>query len=164
MMITAERLRYLVRYEPETGNFIRLVQTSSRPKVGEICGTVNAMGYWQICLDGKLYLSHRLAVLWMTGRWPEHQVDHKDGTRSNNKWENLREATSSENHANYPVLKSNTSGLKGVYWSGQGRKWAAMITKDGKGRHLGLFDCPAAAHLAYIVAADITFGEFVRLR
>lgn len=161
-MITAERLRELFSYDPETGAFTRLVSTGDKVKIGDIAGCINGAGYWQISIDYKLYLLHRLAVLWMTGRWPIAQVDHVDLERSNNSWVNLREATSTQNHANLPRSRANTSGWKGVYWRKNEKKWAAMIQHNYVRRHLGLFNCPAAAHLVYVIEANKAFGQFSR--
>lgn len=85
---TAERVRELFRYDPETGIFTRLVDSPMhRAKAGETSASINSQGYAQIRVDGKRYKAHRLAWLHMTGEWPTQQIDHIDGNRANNRWE-----------------------------------------------------------------------------
>lgn len=127
-----------------------------------MAGDVNKLDYWRINVDGRRYLAHRLAFMWMEGRWPREQIDHKNRNKADNRWCNLREATPSQNLANSATLKRNTSGMKGVVWHKRGRKWSSQIGVGGATHYLGLFDCPAAAAFAYIVAADKHFGEFAR--
>jgi len=98
----------------------------------------------------------------MTGEWPKGEIDHIDLDRANNKWENLREATHSENSANRRVRSDNILGLKGVAFDKTRGEYRAYIGVNGKRIHLGYSDCPAAAHMAYVVAANKAFGEFAR--
>jgi hypothetical protein len=162
MSLTAERLRELLHYNPETGIFTRLVRTARRVRVGDIAGSLNRGGYWQIAVDGRSYLAHRLAWFYMTGKWPTGDLDHHNLCGSDNSWTNLRQATDSQNNANRRLRSTNTSGLKGVSWSKARSKWHARIKINGKDRHLGFSDCRAAAHFAYVIAADEAFGEFAR--
>jgi hypothetical protein len=115
--------------------------------------------YRRIGIFGKLYLEHRLAWLYMTGELPI-EVDHKDGNGVNNKFKNLRSATTPQNRANSRKSVKNTSGFKGVsFYVGRG-KWVAEIQFNGKRKRLGYFDTPEEAHKAYCVAADKVHGEF----
>lgn len=90
------------------------------------------------------------------------RVDHIDGDGLNNRRENLRPATSSQNNRNAKRRSDNTSGFKGVTWRRRERKWAAQIRVDGKNMYLGHFDSPEAAHAAYCKASAELHGEFGR--
>lgn len=89
-------------------------------------------------------------------------VDHIDRDGLNNRRENLRLATRSENGRNQKCRSDNTSGYKGVHWHKGTRKWIAQIRLNGKAKHLGLFKTPEEAHVAYQEAAKELFGEFAR--
>lgn len=99
-------------------------------------------------------------LLAIAGEWPTGDIDHKDTNRSNNRWDNLRPATRSQNLSNSGAKPFNPIGLKGV--SVFRDKWQSSISDNYRKVHLGTFDCPAAAHFAYIIAADNQFGEFAR--
>lgn len=112
--------------------------------------------YIQIRLFGKLYLAHRLAWFYETGKWPESLIDHKDGVGTNNKMNNLREVDVPTNGKNCTLSKNNTSGVNGVYWNKANKNWVAEghYTEDGlnKKKHLGCFSCledAKAARLAW---------------
>lgn len=168
MDLTQARLKELLDYDPETGVFTWRVDRGYKARRGTLAGTVRRDGYLGIGIDrtsgGKPYLAGRLAFLWMTGRFPLDECDHADGNRLNNKWTNLRDATYIENLRNRGVQSNNVTGLKGVSFQPKRDKWMARIQlKKTDVRYLGIFDCPAAAHFAYIVAADTHFGEFARI-
>jgi hypothetical protein len=156
--LTQARLREVLDYDPETGIFRWRIQTSNRGRVGHIAGRISDQDYWLIGIDGALYRAHRLAWLYITGEWPR-EVDHINGSRDDNRWCNLREATRSENNANSRRGRNNTSGYKGVWRAASGR-WTACITVNYRQIHLGRFDAPEEAHAAYCAAADKHFGEF----
>jgi hypothetical protein len=101
-MLTAERLRELLDYDPETGRFIwrKDHPTAKHIKAGSVAGTKNGRGYWVIGVAGAKYVAHRLAWLYVTGEWPAHLVDHENGDRLDNRFANLREATDSQNNFN----------------------------------------------------------------
>src|ERR1051326_8239763 len=99
----------------------------------------------------------------MKGRWGRPTIDHRDGDRTNNRWDNLRRATSSQNNANRCRPRNNTSGYKGVFFCRKSRKWRACVCKNGKTKHLGGFLTPQEAHNAYVVAARKLHGEFARV-
>lgn len=150
MSLTAERLRELLHYDPLTGLFIRIVRRG-KEKIGSTAGRIDSFGHRQIGIDGRRYLAHRLAWLYMTGVWPIDQIDHINGVPDGNQWSNLRQATGSQNQQNLRKAKGNSkSGLLGVCAS-RG-KWMASITCGGKQKHLGYFETPQMAHEAYIAA------------
>jgi len=156
-------LRELFSYNPETGE-IRRILPSKKSKVGDLVGGIAPNGYWRIKL-GRVHLySHRVAWAMMTGEWPEWQIDHKDGVRRNNRWSNLRAATSSHNNQNQRLLGRNTSGHKGVYWHKAKQHWVARIGHNGKRYSLGCYSTVEDAAAAYEEAAIRFHGEFARLR
>lgn len=161
--ITQEYLKSVLHYNGESGLFTWLKSRGAR-RSGSCAGCDQGDGYLRIGLRGKLYLAHRLAWFWMTGGWPVSKIDHRDLNGLNNRWKNLREATDSQNRMNTYRRSDNTSGFKGVHWQAPNEKWQARIITDGKRQSLGLFDCAAAAHFAYVVAADKSYGEFARAR
>jgi len=169
--LTADELTGLLIYDPRTGVFTRRVARGrhGRHKAGEVAGHLNGSdGYIAIRLNETLYLAHRLAWLYMTGEWPTLQIDHKNLQRSDNRWENLREASHGENVVNSPARKNNTIGLKGVSLLTQAKRWnmtrpyRARITVDRKVIELGRFSTAEEAHATYMDASKKYFGEFAR--
>lgn len=160
-MLTQARLKELLEYDPQTGIFTRKVRTTNTLQVGDKAGSPGGNGYILISVDGVKYIASRLAFLWMTGAFPKEKAEHKDGNPLNNKWVNLRNATQQQNMQNRAISSNNKSRLKGVISHRPGR-WHAQIKMNGKSTYLGSFNCPAAAHFAYVVAAETYFGEFAR--
>lgn len=162
-MISFEEAKRLLRYDPQTGEIVRLVKTSNYAKMGVPAGCIGRNGYLTMSVRGKHQYLHHLAWLLVTGEWPKQEIDHRNGKRADNRWENLRAASSRQNKQNRVKGATNKSGFKGVCWGKREQLWRATITpEDGRQRYLGTFDCPVAAHLAYVVAADVHFGEFAR--
>lgn len=149
-MLTQARLKELLDYDPETGEF-RWKETRRARKKGKVAGSICSGGYLQVCVDATLYMAQRLAWLYMTGEWPEFLIDHIDGVRSNNRFVNLRQATNAQNLQNLRASYStNQLGLLGVCKAGN--RFMANITVDQKRYHLGSFDNPEEAHEAYLAA------------
>lgn len=164
-MLTAERLRSLMAYDPETGIFVRLVSAGCRAAGSEVglAHPSTPTGYVMMGVDGRLYKAHRLAWLYVYGEWPAKDLDHRDGNRANNAIGNLREATESQNAANSGLRRHNTSGFRGVSWNSRAGKWKAAIVVRGRTRHLGFFADAAEAGAVYEEAAAREFGEFARV-
>lgn len=161
-MITQARLKELLHYDPLTGEFTWLVPTNRRIRVGSVAGCPDGHGAWVIGVDGVNCLAHRLAWLYMTGKWSDPEVDHEDKNASNNIWANLREATHQQNNCNKSKYRRNTSGYKGVSWDKQNKKWVASIMAAGKYKFLGRHDTPQQAHAVYCAAASAEHGQFAR--
>lgn len=152
-MITRERLKELIKYNPESGTFTWIALTSSRSRVliDSIAGNHNQDGYRVIKISGVSYLASRLAWFYMTGEWPKEEIDHKNTIRDDNRWMNLREATDAINSQNKrSARKDNISGLLGVTRRTYG--FQARIGLCGKSHFLGTFKTPELAHFAYLEA------------
>jgi hypothetical protein len=120
---------------------------------GNVAGGKNNRGYIFIGLDGRNYLAHRLAWLYVTGKWPNDLLDHIDGNRINNRIANLREATHMENFQNTRnPYKNNATGMQGVSYHKASGKYAAQLQTKHKQRHLGLYLTPEEAFAAYVEA------------
>jgi len=96
----------------------------------------------------------------MTGEWPEHQVDHRNRVRDDNRWDNLRKATRVQNLGNREKYANNTSGLKGVSLHKATNKWRSDIQVDNESLFLGLHRTQYGAATAYALAAYLYHGEF----
>lgn len=161
MKLSRKRLIEMLEYDPQTGVF-RWNKSQGSVRTGTVAGCTNRRGYVLIGIDGKLYLAQRLAVFYMTGRWPKIVTDHKDTNESNNRWRNIRRANKAENAANSRLASNNASGFKGVSWDAANQKWQAHIHVGGRTKRLGRFTSPEAASVAYVAAAKKYFGEFAR--
>jgi hypothetical protein len=158
---TVERIRELFHYEVVTGRFYRKVATKNT-KIGPAKVNDNGRGYLYIFVDGKRYAVHRLAYIWITGEWPEHEVDHINHTRDCNAWHNLRHATAVENRQNSSLRSDNSSGIKGVSFVKPNNNWCARIYKDGVKHWIGVFPTKEEAAAALRVARETLHGEFAR--
>jgi hypothetical protein len=151
--LTAQRVRELLDYNPDTGVFIWRNGVGGI-KAGAVAGSLKPTGYRRIRADGHFCYEHRLAHLFMTGDWPESFIDHINGDRCDNRWANLRLATKLINNQNTrrPRSDNKTSGLLGVSWMTRERKYRAQIWSNGTNISIGRFKTPEEAHAAYIEA------------
>ena len=133
-MISQQELKALLAYDPETGFFTWLTKASAK-KAGEVAGYRNGR-YTQIGVNGKVYLGHRLAWLYINGEFPSGDIDHVNGDKNDNRIANLRAATRSENNQNLGVRADNKTGHPGIQQTPQGR-WSAVIQIQGKRIWLG---------------------------
>lgn len=166
--ITKEFLRNSLDYDPLTGIFKWKRRADKNRSwnanyAGRVAGSVDSKGYIvvRITIDGerKCFFASRLAFIYMLGQCPP-MVDHKDGCPHNNRWDNLRSATRSQNMHNSAIQSNNKSGFKGVAWHTTSKKWRAMIGVNGKQICLGYFSSPQEAHAVYCAAADKYHGQF----
>lgn len=160
LVLTQERLKELLDYDPATGFFTHLTSGRGRGrKAGARAGCLE-LGYTMVGVCGRKYQAHRLAWFFVHGAWPRDQLDHINMQRSDNRIANLREATNAQNGANCPARRRNKCGKKGV--SKMKGRWRAQIFKNKRQVHLGLFATAEEAHAAYVAAARIHHGEFAR--
>lgn len=138
--ITQKELKKLLHYNPSTGIFTWNVYRRGKVKPGIIAGYFDeSTGYIKIEINQVCYYCSRLSWLYMKGYFPEHEMDHKDRNKINNKWCNLRHVTSSCNKRNTKVSSSNTSGVKGVSLHTQNQNWTAYININYRRKYLGAF-------------------------
>lgn len=164
MKISLDRLRDVLHYDAETGDFIWKKKLSNSSRIGDVAGATEPDGYRILSIDGRSYRAHRLVWYYIYGSEAPFEIDHIDGDRSNNRLSNLRLATKSQNRKNTKRHRDNKSGFKGVVFQKHTKKnpWRSVITYGGKSHHLGNFPTPEDAHAAYVRAARSTFGEFAR--
>lgn len=149
-ILTQERLKQLLSYDPDTGVLTRLVTTSPNAVAGQVAGSINKIsGYHELRVDSKLYYGHRLAWFYLYGEWPVSQLDHINRVRSDNRLSNLRLAENSENAQNMSFRVTNKSGRTGVCWHKGAGKWMAQIWCNNKKHHLGVFEDVESAYEAY---------------
>lgn len=156
--LTAERLREVLHYDPKTGLFTRLQDSFAgefykvkMASSGDVVGSKTKTGYFEVSIDSRPYLLHRLAFLYMTGKWPACNVDHKDSNRINNIWVNLRPATQFQNMQNIKSAHADSStGLLGISYCRSTNKWRAQIRSNGTKIHIGRYTTPEEAHAAYL--------------
>lgn len=151
MMITQQRLKELVNYDPNTGIFtVAKNRKGSRNKVGDVLGS-NSNGYIEMQLDAKRYYAHRLAHLFMTGILPIDSVDHINRDKSDNRFVNLRIVSHIQNMQNDIKPRSHGSlKCRGIYkYKNQFR---AKIVCNSKQIHLGTFASMQEASNAYLIA------------
>ena len=152
-MLTKDRLMELLHYDQFTGVFTRQIKISHNAKVGDIVGC-NSRGYLVSSIDGKLYFLHRLAWLYMYGKFPYGYIDHIDGNKSNNAICNLRDVSNAINTQNTHVARNcnKSTGLLGATLNKRNGRYRAQIKIDGNNIYLGDFDFAEDAHKEYISA------------
>lgn len=150
-MIDVDTLRGVLDYNPSTGVFVWKVRPSARTFVGDLAGNLTAGGYREVKFRRKSYLAHRLAWLYVYGVWPLETIDHINGNRLDNRIENLRDVTLSQNCQNkHRAKRTSRTGLRGVSVTDKRSKFRAAITVAGKTKNLGSFDSPEKAHEVYM--------------
>jgi hypothetical protein len=161
---TPGELAQLIAYDPVTGIFTWKVERRGRPyghmPIGTVAGSIYADGYRVITIDGERYNASRLAFALMMGRWPENEIDHDNRIRDDDRWDNLRDATMSQNSANRDANSNNKLGIKGVCFEAARNRYKATIEVGGRSINLGRFKTAAEARAAYLTAAQRYFGEF----
>ena len=158
-MITQERLKELLDYNIETGIFTRNITVGSRAMKGMIVGSPDKDGYLEVTLNRRKYKLHRLAFLYIEGKFPI-EVEHDNRIKFDNRWCNLIATTRLENQKNLPKQKNNTSGVTGVIWYKLTNRWRASIAVNNKTIYLGYYKDKNDAILAR-EAANIKYGFHV---
>lgn len=158
---TFERVCELLCYNPHSGLFTWRV-SRGRVSKGQIAGTLDKDGYVVIAIDNKGLKAGRLAWFYMTGEWPDPNLDveHHNGLNGDNSWNNLRLATRTQNLGNTRVYKNSKTGLKGAFpYRGRFR---ACIRIESKSHTIGYYNTAQEAHEAYCIAAKEHFGCFAK--
>jgi hypothetical protein len=160
--ITQVQLHGIVSYCPSTGVFVWKKRRTKHHLIGKPAGSLSN-GYLYLWIEGHSYPAHRLAWLYVHGRWPLAQVDHKNRNRADNRIGNLREATHGQNQVNKAPMAR--SGFTGVYPSKKStdHPWRAAISRRGGGmKHIGQFATREEAAEAFRREAALHYGEFAR--
>lgn len=131
--LSADVLRIYFRYDPTTGFLYRFGERTPS-------GRIATNGYRQIFFQGRRYMAHRLAWLYVYGEWPALQIDHINQCRDDNRIENLRQVTNKQNGENVRHFSHNVTGRRGVSWVKRLQEWQADIKHHGKSIYLGRFD------------------------
>ncbi len=160
-MLTQERVKELFDYQ-EDGQLIWKIKRGGKAQAGAVAGAMTSNGYLFIRMKQKSTMAHRIVFLWHHGYLPEQDIDHIDGNRTNNRIENLREATRSQNNGNSKIARNNTSGYKGVQWCKTTKKWRSVIWINNKRKCLGRYDDIENAAKAYHEAAIVYFGVYAK--
>jgi hypothetical protein len=156
-----EKLSAMLRYDPETGHLFWLQQVSTR-RVGDQAGNKRSDGYVKVQLNGKPFKAHRLAWALHFSEWPEGEIDHINGDRSDNRIVNLRVVNRKQNnHNRRPQVAS--SKYKGVQWHKAAGKWVARAYLEGKRTHLGVFSSEEDAAKAYNASVAVWYGKYAVL-
>lgn len=179
--LTADLLRGRVGYDPNAGLFTWLrhpgdanghrawdKQWAGKPVFRRFVNDPRTHGRIRVLIRilGRWYGEGRLAWLYVHGRWPIEEIDHRDGDPLNNRLENLREATHAQNQMNKGPMRNNLLGIKGVYLNRNrpGRKkYGAQIRVPGTSRtkHIGWFATAEEASAAYQIVARQLHGSFL---
>ena len=163
--LTAEYVRSILHYEPNSGRLIWKPRSSpywwNGKFSGVTAGYLDTKGHRQVEIDGVAYIAARINWLIQTGEWPDREVDHENVTPDDNRWFNLRLATTGENCRNKTKRPDNTSGFKGV--SKHGRGWRFSVTHNGIRFISGVFSSPEAAHAGYLERTSEINGGFARI-
>lgn len=151
-MINQDDLRRLLAYDDQTGLFTWIAR-SGTAKAGAACVALDGGGYIQIRINRRAYKAHRLAWLYVHGKWPDKFIDHINGVRTDNRLSNLREVDALLNQQNQRHSQgASRSGLLGVSWHKPTGKWRARISVNKTAIHLGSFDSAEEAHAVYLAA------------
>lgn len=145
---------YLI-YSPTTG-LLTWKKKVGRASVGKEAGYVSQDGYRYFGFKGKTLKTHRAIYLMVVGELPKY-IDHIDHDRLNNRWNNLRGSSMTENNRNCKKQINNKSGVVGVSWSKDRKRWVAMIWHNAKPIPLGRFTDKDEAIKAR-KAAEVLYG------
>lgn len=159
--LTAKLVRSRFYYNKKTGDFLWKTTKSAKTKINTVAGHITEAGHVRIVLYRRSYLAHRLIWLWVTGKWPKYELDHRNGKKSDNRWRNLREATALQNNQNKGKRVQNTSGYKGVWFEKHIGLWRSGVGFKGKLYRCGCFKTAKAAHMAYRQLAKRLHKDFV---
>lgn len=148
--LSLERLRQVLRYEPETGDFYWIQRDTIKKKLGTNASVVRSHGYLNICIDSQYYYTHRLAWFYVHGEWP-NVIDHIDGDKANNSIENLRSVSQRCNVENVlKARKHNKSKMLGAHKTKYG--FYSSVVYNKKTVYLGHYKTAEEAHNVYLKA------------
>lgn len=170
-------LKDCFEYQPETGLLIwkhrplshfvseRACNITNTRCVGKVAGNFDkSTGRRSVSVgQGEQFFASRIIWKWVTGADPTNAIDHRDLNKTNDKWDNLREATKAQNEYNTPIRKNNKTGFKNVCLDSRSGKYRAYITKDYKQKQIGLFLTAEEAFNAVKQAYPKYHGDFANI-
>ena len=163
MTLSQEELQSILEYDPMTG-ILRWKENRSNIVKGSVAGCVSKAGYKVVNIKSKTYFVHRIIWIILFGNIPtDFFIDHINGKKTDNRLENLRLATNSQNQQNRPAPKNSSSGYRGVTWHKSVSKWMARICINRKRQTIGFFDSAEEAYNAYKEEAKKQFSHINRL-
>jgi hypothetical protein len=154
---TQEYLNECFRYDPKTGYLYRKIKTANCVNIGDRVGGLDRKGYSRLSVKNKRYFAHRIIWCMIYGSFPPEQIDHQNHIRSDNRIGNLCLATNEQNSKNRSISGSHTSGVIGVGWRKDTKRWTSRITVSGKRINLGFFTDKSEAIKAR-AEANIKYG------
>jgi len=155
-----EKLKSVLDYNPQTGEFHWIKPTNPRIATGSAAGCLNDNGYHVICINRQRHLAHRLAWFIFYGVIPPKCLDHVNRIKTDNRISNLRLATMAQNAENREARSDNKSGFKGVSWCRNKQMWSAQIQRGGKNIYREFFTSKEEAAASYLTASAAIHGEF----
>jgi hypothetical protein len=158
-MLAIDELRNLLSYDPISGILTWKVRKAIRSPIGMVAGSNNGKGYLKVSIGNKKYFVHRIAWALHYGVPPDVEIDHINGIGTDNRIDNLRLATRSENMRNTFIRKDNKSGYKGVKFI-SGYKWRAQAQVNGKKVTIGYYETAELARNAYLDFIARNHGQF----
>jgi hypothetical protein len=161
--IAPETLRQLFTFDPDEGIF-RYQKDKVRCKAGSVAGSIHRQGWRSIKINKRCYPAHHLAWLWVHGRWPIHEIDHINGVRDDNRFINLREADAFQQVMNSARPRTNTSGVKNVYFDREMNRYRVHLRHKKKSIHIGYFPTLQEAASAAADARNRLQGDFATSR
>ena len=158
--ILVNRIFELFDYDHESGLLVWSQDYKRSGKAGQPVKGGISNKYLAVYVDQNREYIHRIVWVLNNGEFPEMDIDHINGNKMDNRIENLRLCTRSQNMSNRGKNKNNSSGFKGVSFCKQTGRWVAQITVDRKNKKIGRFDTKEEAADAYSKMAKEIFGEF----
>lgn len=163
--VDIDHLAQMLTYDPESGLLTWRI-SRGRVRAGDVAGCADPKGYWRVGVDGTYYRRCRIAWALHYKFWPENQIDHINGVRSDDRICNLRDVAASINEQNKggAIATNRSSGLMGVTWNSGKQNWKAQISVNGRNKHLGYFKDASAAHAVYLEAKKLLHPGFIGIR
>ena len=159
--ITKQLALESLSYEHETGWLTWVKKASDKTAVGSRAGWQRSPnGYRQVGFMGETIYEHRLVWLIVTGAFPEFQIDHRNGIKDDNRFANLRAASSTQNLANIGAKRDNTSGAKNVHWCNTRKRWIVKVKRSGRTHYVGAYVDYAVAVAAAAASRLQVHGDF----
>ena len=144
--------------EFKDGVLYNKITRNSRSVKGTLAGAISGK-YRLITIHGRPFLVHRIAYYMAHGTCPDY-LDHINNDRFDNRVENLRPVTPSQNQWNHALNKANTSGVKGLSWAKKCSKWLACIRYNGKNKNLGYFESKELGAEFLELARELLHGDY----